>query len=162
MTDNYLTSLVRIACDIADAQAASLFLVDGNVLRPYIIYNLPREYVAGIGTVRVGSQCCGRAVASKAPWIVTDMLTDPLFAEGREGAESSPIRAAFSVPVLDGDKAIASLACHFSSVHTPSRSDIERNQAFARLIAIALKGRTDISFEQPICTYPLTASLTPA
>ena len=83
--------------------------MDGAVLRPGIIYNLPQEYIEGIGTVRVGSQCCGRAVESKKPWIVTDMLSDPLFAEGRNGAVSSPIRAAFSVPVLDGDTAIASL-----------------------------------------------------
>ena len=162
MTDNYLTSLVRIACDVADAQAASLFLVDGNVLRPFIIYNLPREYIAGIGTVRVGSQCCGRAVAHKKPWVVTDMLTDPLFAEGRDGAASSPIRAAFSVPVLDGADAIASLACHFSSAHTPSAGDIERNQAFARLITIALKGRRPFSFGPPICAYPEGLATVPA
>jgi len=154
MTDAYLTSLVRIACEVADARAASLFLVDGPVLRPFIIHNLPAEYVAGIGTVRIGSQCCGRAVAHRKPWIVTDMLTDPLFAEGREGAESSPIRAAFSVPVLEGDRAIASLACHFAEPHTPTPVEIERNQVFARLIAITLKGRTDLWRDKPICSYP--------
>ena len=42
------------------------------------VYNLPEEYIAGIGTVRVGSQSCGRAVEHKKPWIVTDMLQDPL------------------------------------------------------------------------------------
>jgi len=153
MTDAYLTTLVRIACDVADAQAASLFLVDGPVLRPYIIYNLPMEYVAGIGTVRVGSQCCGRAVEHRKPWIVTDMLTDPLFAEGRDGASASPIRAAFSVPVLQGDAAIGSLACHFASAHTPTRVDVERNEVFARLIAIALKGLEPPGLAEPICSW---------
>lgn len=153
MTDTYLTTLVRIACDVADASAGSLFLVDGDVLRPYIIYNLPAEYVAGIGTVRVGSQCCGRAVAHKKPWIVSDMLTDPLFAEGRDGAASSPIRAAFSVPVLEGDVAIASLACHFSVPHIPTQVDVERNEVFARLIAITLKGREAFDFGKPILTW---------
>jgi hypothetical protein len=114
--------MVRLACELAEAKGATLFLVDGAVLRPGIIYNLPQEYIEGIGTVRVGSQCCGRAVESKKPWIVTDMLSDPLFAEGRNGAVSSPIRAAFSVPVP----------------HTPSQLDIERNQVFAKLIAITL------------------------
>lgn len=153
MTDAYLTTLVRIACDVADAQAASLFLVDGPVLRPYVIYNLPMEYVAGIGTVRVGSQCCGRAVEQRKPWIVTDMLTDPLFAEGRDGAAASPIRAAFSVPVLEGDAAIASLACHYATAHTPTRVDVERNEVFARLIAIALKGREPRGSAEPICSW---------
>ena len=162
MTDAYLTTLVRIACDIADAQAASLFLVDGPVLRPYILYNLPREYVAGIGTVRVGTQCCGRAVEHRKPWIVTDMLTDPLFAEGRDGAAASPIRAAFSVPVLQGDEAIASLACHYATAHTPNRLDVERNQVFARLIAIALKGLEPRGSAEPICSWRAPPEPVPA
>src|SRR5262245_36270551 len=140
MTDRYVETMVRLSAEIADAYAASLFVVDGDVLRPYVLYNLPEDYVAGIGSVKVGTQCCGRAVSHKRPWIVTDMLDDPLFADGREGAENSMIRAAFSVPVLQDDSVVASLACHFTSPHVPSALDIERNQHFARLIAITMKG----------------------
>jgi len=142
--------MIRLACEIADAQGASLFVVEGDELRPYIIFNLPEEYIAGIGTVKVGSQCCGRAVEQKKPWVVTDMLEDPLFADGREGAVRSPIRAAFSVPVMDGDTAIASLACHYAEAHTPSQLDIERNQFFARLIAISLRGRIPARSARPV------------
>ncbi len=53
MNDKHLASMVRLAAEIADAHAGSLFLVDRDVLRPYIIYNLPTEYVMGIGPVRV-------------------------------------------------------------------------------------------------------------
>lgn len=141
--------MVRLACELADAHGATLFFVDGLVLRPYIIYNLPKEYILGIGTVHIGTQCCGRAVEQKRPWIVSDMLTDPLFVEGRDGAVKSPIRAAFSVPVLDGNKAIASLACHYLEPHVPSKLDIERNEVFAKLIAISLRGRHPISIAEP-------------
>lgn len=150
MRDAHLESTVRIAAEIADAFAASLFVVDGDVLRPYIIYNLPEEYVAGIGPVRIGTQCCGRAVLFKKPWIVTDMLTDPLFADGRDGARKSLIRAAFSVPVMEGDKVIASLACHYTEPHTPSAVDIERNEHFARLIATTMKGSEPFRFEPTV------------
>jgi len=150
MSDESLVSTIRRACEIADAHAASLFCVDGSVLRPYIVYNLPKEYIAGIGAVRIGSQCCGRAVEHKKPWVVTDMLEDPLFAEGRDGARTSIIRAAFSVPVFDEENVIASLACHYTAPHTPSKFDIDRNQFFAKLIAIVLKGRYPLSFEKPI------------
>lgn len=141
MTDQYLAKMLCVACEMANAQGATLFVVDGSILRPYIAYNLPEEYLQGIGTVRIGSQCCGRAVEHKKPWIVSDMLTDPLFSEGRYGALTSPIRAAFSVPVMDGDTAIASLACHFTQAHSPSALDIERNQVFANLFSISLRGR---------------------
>jgi GAF domain-containing protein len=140
MRDSNLASLVKLAAEIADADASSLFVVEGDVLRPYILYNLPKEYVAGIGPVRIGTQCCGRAVQFKKPWIVTDMLQDPLFADGRDGAEKSFIRAAFSVPVIRKDEAVASLACHYTRPHTPSEVDIARNEHFAKLIAISWEG----------------------
>lgn len=139
--------MVRLACEMADAHGATLFLVDGLILRPYVIHNLPKGYIDGIGAVRVGTQCCGRAVSYKKPWIVTDMLTDPLFSDGRQGAIASPIRAAFSVPVMDGDKVLGSLACHYVSPHSPSRLDIERNEVVARLIGISLRGRDSSSVE---------------
>lgn len=154
--ETYLEKMVALACDIAGAHGATLFLADGEVLRPYIIYNIPEAYVAGIGEVRVGTQCCGRAVESKKPWIVTDMLQDPLFADGREGAANSLIRAAFSVPVFesDGGKVLASLACHFTAPHTPSALDIERNQHFAKLIAITLRSRGFVTSSRPIFGWP--------
>jgi GAF domain-containing protein len=150
MTDEYLAKMLGVACEQAEAQGATLFVVDGDVLKPYIICNLPVEYIEGIGTVHVGEQCCGRAVAHKRPWIMADMLTDPLFADGRKGAADSPIRAAFSVPVIDGDRAIASLACHFTKPHMPSDLDIERNQVFANLFAISLRGRMPFVIGKPI------------
>ena len=150
MTDAYLGRMQAVACDMAEADGATLFVVDGEILRPYLIYRIPPAYIEGIGVVRVGTQCCGRAVAHKRPWIVTDMLTDPLFADGRAGAAESPIRAAFSVPVIDGDTVLASLACHFNRAHTPSNVDLDRNQAFAKLFAIILRSRA-----------PLTIAATP-
>lgn len=149
MTDEYLGKMLGLACEMANGDGATLFVVEGAVLRPYLIYRIPAEYIRGVGTVRIGTQCCGRAVEHKRPWIVTDMLSDPLFAEGREGALNSPIRAAFSVPVMDGQTAIASLACHFNRPHVPSEVDIDRNQAFAKLFAISLHTRGPLSFDQP-------------
>lgn len=154
MTDAYLARMLGVACEMASAQGATLFVVDGTVLRSYLIYNLPAEYIQGIGEVKVGAQCCGRAVEHRKPWIVTDMLTDPLFADGVAGALASPLRAAFSVPVLDGDTAIASLACHFTRPHTPTKVDIERNEAFARLFAISLRVRLPLTIREPHFSYP--------
>ena len=146
--------MVRLACELASAHGSTLFLVEGEVLRPYVIYNLPKGYIDGIGTIRVGTQCCGRAVAQKRPWIVSDMLTDPLFADGRKGALDSPIRAGFSVPVLSGGQAIAALACYYMSLYIFSAIDIERNEVFAKLISIALRGRERTPVPEPYFVWP--------
>lgn len=154
MTTEYFAKLLGIACELAEAYGATLFLVDGLVLRPFVVYNLPPEYISGVGNVRIGSQCCGRAVEHKTPWIVTDMLSDPLFADGRDGALASPIRAAFSVPILDGEKALGSLACHFTQPHAPSKFDIERNEVVAKLFAISLRASGPRTFDDPYFAYP--------
>ena len=132
--------LVRFAAAAAGSSMGSLFMLDSerNVLRPYATTGLPDEYIQACSEVPVGQQCCGRAVLHRMPWIVSDMLSDPLFASNRVAAERSPIRAAFSVPVLNGKgDAIGSLASHFDQPYTPPQNAIERNQVFASLIAYA-------------------------
>ena len=69
--------MVRLADELAGAHGATLFLVDRATLRPYVVYNLPKGYIAGIGTARVGTRCCGRAVAQKRPWIVSRHADGP-------------------------------------------------------------------------------------
>ena len=141
MDKAFVANLVRLACDGAKADGATLFLVDrsGKYLEPFVIHDLPQSYIEGIGRVEVGTQCCGRAVALKKPWIVADMFTDPLFSDGLEGALKSEIRAAFSVPVIaPSGEAIGSLACHYKQPRTPSENDLERNTIFATLIAHTL------------------------
>ncbi|MGA8270679.1 MAG: GAF domain-containing protein [Candidatus Sulfotelmatobacter sp.] len=142
MTNSYLATMLRLACELANGYGATLFVVDGEVLRPFIVYNLPKEYIEGVGQIRIGTQCCGRAVEHKKPWVVRDMLNDPLFVDGRAGAEASLIRAGFSVPVMDGSKAIAALGCHYTQPHEPTKLDIERSEVFAKLIAISMRGQT--------------------
>jgi GAF domain-containing protein len=70
------------------------------------------------------------------------MLSDPLFKDGVQGAKGSDIRAGFSVPVIAHNIAVGSLACHFRRPHTPTRTEIERNQSFATLIAYGLEHPT--------------------
>lgn len=135
-----LTNLVKLAVDGARAKSGSLYMLDAekNVLKPAVVVGLPEDYVRGCGEVAVGDQCCGRAVEHKKPWVVADMHTDPLFANARGASEASGIRAGFSVPVLDGDGVLGSLACHYTKPFRPSEYDIERNRVFATLIGFAI------------------------
>jgi GAF domain-containing protein len=139
--------MVRLAGEAAKSEACSLFLLnrDSELLHPAVVIGLPETYVRGIGSVRVGTQCCGRAVAERRPWIVEDMLTDPLFAEGRAAAQASKVRAAFSVPVIAPDQTVlGSLACHYFKPFRPSEYDIERNRIFAQLIGFALREQAHV------------------
>ena len=136
-----LAELVRLAAEAAKSDAASLYLVDEDegVLKPAVVLGLPEDYVQGCGSVAIGDQCCGRAVKFRRPWIVSDMQTDPLFATAKGASDSSGIRAAFSVPVIDAaDNCLASLACHYRKPFQPTAYEIERNRVFATLIAFTI------------------------
>jgi GAF domain-containing protein len=138
---DHLAELIALAAQGARSDSASLYVVDeaAQVLKPAVVYNLPAEYVAACGDVKIGDQCCGRAVQHRREWIVSDMLTDPLFAAARKAAQVSAIRAGFSVPVIDGEgRVVAALACHYDKPFTPTNYDIERNKMFAKLIAAAI------------------------
>ena len=136
-----LNELVQLAVNAAKAEAGSLFLLDEErqVLKMAVAIGLSDEYLKGCGDVALGDQCCGRADQQKKAWVVTDMLTDPLFASAREASVKSGIRAAFSVPVIDAQgKVLGSLACHYREPFSPTAYEIERNHLFATLIAFAL------------------------
>ena len=136
-----LENLVQLAVKAARSDAGSLYLGDEQrgVLKKSVVIGLSEDYIAECGDVPIGEQCCGRAVMHKKPWIVTDMLTDPLFASAREASVRSGIRAAFSVPVVEAQgKVLGSLACHYREPFSPTNYEIERNHLFATLIAFAL------------------------
>lgn len=136
-----LHELVHLAVSAAKSEAGSLALMDEErqVLKIAITVGLPEDYVKGCGDIALGDQCCGRAALHRKPWIVTDMLSDPLFASAREASARTGIRSAFSVPVIQANgKVLGSLACHYRKPYTPTAYEIERNHLFATLIAFAL------------------------
>jgi GAF domain-containing protein len=138
----FIERLVRLAGEGAHSQACALYLLDasGRFLHPEVVIGLPPSYVDACGPVEVGTQCCGRAVEHKKPWLVADMKKDPLFASAKKATVVSDIRAAFSVPVLGANgKVYGSLSCHYKRPYRASAQDIERNEIFAKLIAFALE-----------------------
>ena len=133
-----LAELVQLAAESANSKFGSFYVVDPseNVLKPLVTYGLPQAYVEACGNVRIGDQCCGRAVQHRKPWTVSDMLSDPLFESAREAAMKSPIRAGFSVPVIDENgNCLGCLASQYDEVHAATSEEIVRNQTWAEMIA---------------------------
>jgi GAF domain len=133
-----IATYVELAVKSSGASGGSFYVRDvtKDVLVPYATIGIPSAFTRLCGAVRVGDQCCGRAVLHKKPWVVEDMLTDPLFASGRSAVANSTVRAGFSVPVLAGSgDSIGALACVFNVPHTPTSADILRIESWADLIS---------------------------
>jgi hypothetical protein len=86
--------------------------------------------------------------ADQKPWVVSDMLTDPLFASARDAALRSPVRSAFSVPVVnEAGECLGSLACHYGEPHSTSPEEIKRNAMWPGMIATSYLGtRPDLQY----------------
>ncbi len=135
-----IQGLLKQAAAMSGSGRASLYLVDGGVLKPHVLYNIPDEYLAGCREVPLGTQCCGRAALHAHPWIVEDMWTDPLFSDCAEAAKASGMRSAFSIPVMTDDRRVlGSVGFQFETSHRPDAQELERAGWFAELIAYALR-----------------------
>lgn len=132
-----IATYVDLAVESSGAIGGSLYVRDATkeVLVPYATIEIPPAFTRLCGDVRVGDQCCGRAVLHKKPWVVWDMLTDPLFASAGDAVANSPIRAGFSVPVLESGECIGALGCVFREPHVPTAEQISQNEIWADFIA---------------------------
>jgi hypothetical protein len=70
------------------------------------------------------------------------LRTDPAFASARRAAVDSPIKAAFSVPVIQNGLCIGSLACHYSETYQAKNVDIDRNRIWADMLAHVISVHT--------------------
>ena len=99
-----LTSLVLLMEDQAEGLRCSILLLDrdGKRVRHGAAPNLPETYVKEVNGAAIGPRngSCGTAMYTRRPVVVTDVLTDPLWADYRALAEICGLFACWSTPIL--------------------------------------------------------------
>src|SRR5271154_2861516 len=102
-----LTSVTRLIETHSEGMSCSIFLVeeDGLHLRYAAAPNLSEEYRAATDGVAIGPNVgsCGAAAYLRQPVFVSDIASDPKWAEFRGCALQSGLRAAWSSPILSHD-----------------------------------------------------------
>ena len=99
-----LTSLVLLMEGQAEGLRCSILLLnrDGKHVRHGAAPNLPEAYVKAVDGAAIGPRngSCGTAMYLRRPVVVTDVLTDPLWADYRGLAEICGLCACWSTPIL--------------------------------------------------------------
>lgn len=137
--EQILTELAFLIERQSSGVAVMLVLLepDGRHVRLGAAPSLPLEYVAALEGFVIGPQACscGTAMYRREPVIVTDIGTDPLWAQYREVGLEHGVRAVWSTPFFSRAGAVlGSFSMHYPEVHSPS--DFERGLvAFATHIA---------------------------
>src|SRR6266478_2889939 len=105
-----LDGLCRLVDKLCDKSLASILLMDpnGRCLRRGAGPSFPEAFLAAVDGVEIGPcvGSCGTAAYRKEQVIVSDIATDPLWADYRELALAYGLRAGWSTPILSSDGSV--------------------------------------------------------
>jgi PAS domain S-box-containing protein len=102
-----LDALCRLVEELAGGTLASILLLDRSTgcLRHGAAPNLPASYTAAIDGLTIGPAMgsCGTAAYRGEPVVVSDIATDPLWADYRDLALPHGLRACWSTPIRSSE-----------------------------------------------------------
>jgi PAS domain S-box-containing protein len=139
-----LTSLVLLMEGQADGLRCSILLLDrdGKRVRHGAAPNLPESYVKAVDGAPIGPRngSCGTAMYSRRPVVVKDVLTDPLWADYRELAKISGLRACWSTPILSPlGEVLGSFAMYRQETRGPEPEELRLTQIATHIAGIAIE-----------------------
>jgi PAS domain S-box-containing protein len=139
-----LTSLVLLMEGQAEGLRCSILLLnrDGKHVRHGAAPNLAEAYVKAVNGAPIGPRngSCGTAMYRRRPVVVTDVMTDPLWADYRELAKICGLRACWSTPILSaqGD-VLGSFAMYREENRGPLPDETRLTQIATHIAGIAIE-----------------------
>jgi PAS domain S-box-containing protein len=139
-----LDALCRLVEELTSGARSSILLLEpnGNRLRHAAAPSLPKDYIDAIDGSPIGPSAgsCGTAAYRGQPVIVTDIATDPLWANYRDVALPHGLRACWSSPILSSqDKVLGTFAIYYGEPRTPTPQQLEIIEQITHLASIALE-----------------------
>ena len=115
---------------------------DGKQLLEGAAPSLPPDYNAAIDGIAVGYGVgsCGTAASTGTPVIVSNIATDPLWADFRELALKHQLQACWSMPIHAADgRVLGTFANYYREPKEPTERDLEVISMVTRTTAIAIE-----------------------
>ena len=139
-----LDALVRSVEASHSAALCSILLLDdkGRHLLLGAAPSLPEEYSRAIHGIAIGPGVgsCGTAAFRGERVIVSDIGSDPLWADHRELALSYGLQACWSQPILSGSgQVLGTFAIYRKEIHTPDNMELNTISAAANIACIAIE-----------------------
>jgi C4-dicarboxylate-specific signal transduction histidine kinase len=139
-----LEALCRLVEDLSSGSLSSILLLDANTnqLRHGAAPSLPPGYTKAIDGIVIGPAVgsCGTAAYRKEPVIVSDIATDPLWANFRDLALTSGLRACWSTPIMSSDnQVLGTFAIYFREPLSPSPQHQNLIEQITHLASIAIE-----------------------
>jgi len=142
--DQVLERLTHEIEQITPNMMASILLLntDGVHVRLGAAPSLPMAYTHAIEGEPIGpcAGSCGTAAWRKEPVIVTDIASDPLWADYRDIALEAGLRACWSIPILDHThQVLGTFAMYYGEPHAPDETHRALIEHVTSLAAVAIE-----------------------
>jgi signal transduction histidine kinase len=139
-----LDALCRLVEELASGSLSSILLFDPNAscLRHGAAPSLPAPYTEAIDGVAIGPSVgsCGTAAYRGQPVIVSDIATDPLWADFRDLALGHGLRACWSTPILSSEgRVLGTFAIYYREPRTPTPYEHNVIEQITHLASIAVE-----------------------
>ena len=121
---------------------------DGMTLRHGAAPSLPEEYIRAIDGAKIGPSTgsCGTAVYRKEPVVVSDIETDPLWADYKQFALPHGLRACWSTPIQSQDGSVlGTFAIYYREPRAPDAQHLQQIAHATHLVALAIERDRDKS-----------------
>ena len=141
-----LDSLCLLVEDQSSGVLASILLMEpnGKRLRHGAAPSLPKAYTDAIDGLVIGPSVgsCGTAAYRAEQVIVSDIATDPLWADFRDLALAHSLRACWSTPIFSAEgKVIGTFAMYYGEPRSPSPREQDTIKHITHLAGVAIQRR---------------------
>jgi PAS domain S-box-containing protein len=143
-----LATILRALCRVVEelfsgSLCSILFLdADGERLRRGIAPSFPPDFMAAVDGVEIGPRAgsCGTAAYRKETVIVSDINTDPLWADYRQLALANGLQAGWSTPILSAQETVlGTFAIYSRKPRSPTPQERKLIEQFAHVTSIAIE-----------------------
>ena len=139
-----LTNLVLLMEEQAEGLRCSILLLDrdGKRVRHGAAPHLPEVYVKEVNGAAIGPRngSCGTAMYTRRPVVVTDVLTDPLWADYRDLARICGLCACWSTPILSAKgEVLGSFAMYRQEKRGPRSEETRLTEIATHIAGIAIE-----------------------
>ena len=139
-----LDALCRLVEERSRDALCSILLMspDGTSLHHGAAPSLPGAYVSAIDGARIGPRAgsCGTAAYRAQPVVVSDIATDPLWADYRALALAHSLRACWSTPMLSSEgRVLGTLAVYYREPRPPRPHERDIVERITHLAAVTVE-----------------------
>jgi PAS domain S-box-containing protein len=139
-----LDTLCRLVEEIFSGSLCTILFLDadGERLRKGVAPNFPPDFMNAVDGVNIGPRVgsCGTAAYRKETVIVSDINTDPLWADYRELALAYGLQAGWSTPVLSSQKTVlGTFAIYSREPRSPTPQERKLLEQFAQVASVAIE-----------------------